>query len=200
MKFKLCFLLLTILFVGCKNQGSLNSESAINKVDSSIQQKGHLQVEPIFYADIDNEKQHNFEIINIENEQYKLEINKYCLNDSAIRQNISIDGESEGKLMPAIQVYHNYEVMLHLGKFKSDPNTIFMKKISKEIFKDSLSEEFYNQATVFYVNYHSTLSNRVYCKVVLSMPDSDWQEEFICAIFFRTDKISQMDFWKISSE
>jgi hypothetical protein len=196
MKFSPYILLLSTLLVGCENQGDINNVSAINEEGSTDQQKDQSQLVPIFYADIDTKKQHDFELINVENDQYHLAIDKYCLNDSSLRQKIYMDGELGGKLKPVIQVYHNYEVMLHLGKLKSDPYTIFKKRISKEIFKDSLSAEFYNQARVFNVSYHSARSNRIYFDVILSVPDSDWQEEFMCAIFFRTNKTSQLDYWK----
>lgn len=170
--------------------------------DSMVKVEEQLQIDPsnnsqqleTFYSDIDEEEQIIVEPLNIENEKFRLEINKYSLNDSLLKQEIFIDGETGGKLKPAYQVYHNYEIELRLLNAQND--TIIQKIVNKDLFKDSISEAFYNQATMFNVFYDGVRSNRIYCKAILSMPDSDWQEEFMIGIFFRTKKRNQLDFWK----
>lgn len=81
------------------------------------------------------------------------------MNDSLLKKEIYIDGDSAGKLKPAIQVYHNYEIELWL--LNSHNDTIIKKIINKVIFKDSISEALFKQFTMFNVFYDGVRSNRL---------------------------------------
>ena len=193
------FLLIGLALYSCNDNDPDNIEvgndSIVNVEEQhEVEVSNNSEQPETFYSDIDKEEQIIIEPLKIENEKYKLEIVKYSLNDSLLKQEIFIDGETEGKLKPAFQVYHNYEVEIRLLNAQND--TIIKKIVNKDIFKDSISEAFYNQATMFNVFYHGVRSNRIYCKAILSMPDSDWQEEFMFGIFFRTNKKNQLDYWK----
>lgn len=189
------FLVLALLS-GCKNDHSNNKTVTSEKKNIENQEDQTASDVPTFYADLDTTRQQEIQLITIENDPYRFAIEKYCLNDSLIRHDIFIDGAKEGQLKPAVQVFHNYEVRLHLEKLNSDPFTLIEKIINKDVFKDSLSIEFHQQATILNVQYKSVRSNRIYFDVVLSAPDTDWQEEFNCALFFRTKKAGQLDYWQ----
>lgn len=198
-KSNICILLIGLALYSCTDKGinniEVNNNSSVNvAVQSEVEGSNYSDQTEIFFADFDYEVQIIREPLTIENENYRLEIVKYSLNDSLLKQEIRIDGESEGKLKPAIQVYHNYEIELRLLNSQND--TIIKKIINKDIFKDSISEAFYIQATMFNVFYDKVRANRIYCKAILSMPDSDWQEEFMFGVFFRTNKKNQLDYWK----
>lgn len=190
----LYILLLTVFFIACENNANKDESKISESTEIESNNVSQKQEKPIFYADIDTKKQHSSQLLNIDNEEYRLNIDRYCLNDSSIKHEISIENNVDQKLIPAFQVYHNYEAEIGLSNGEQD--TIIKKKIKKEIFKDSLSEAFYQESTILNVKYESVRSNRIYFNVILSAPDTDWQEEFTCAIFFRTDKISQLDYWK----
>jgi len=150
---------------------------------------------PIFYSDVDREKLHEYKYLEIDHEEYTLYIDKYCLNDNLIRLEIKNEG-SDSLHKPIIQAFHNYEVEVRLFGLEKDPGTIFLRRINKEIFKEDLSKKFYEQATIYSVKYRKVQFNRIYFDVVLSVPNSDEQEEFNCSIYYTTGNKSKLDYWK----
>ncbi len=150
---------------------------------------------PIFYSEVDRKKLHEYKYLEIDHEEYKLSIDKYCLNDNLIR--LEIKNEASDSLKKTIiQAYHNYEVEVHLFRLAKDPGTIFLRRINKEIFKNDLSKKFYEQATIYSVKYRKVRLNRIYLDVVLSVPDSSDQVEFHCSIYYTTGNISKLDYWR----
>ena len=184
----------------CSDNSELkNNESSITKEVQTIKEVPNSLIEQAeeittFISEPDTTSQLITEELNIENDIFRLELKKYCLNDSALRQDIIIDGELKGTVKPAIQVYHNYQIDINL--FNDSDSLVLTKTISKEIFKDSLSDDFFKQSTMFNVYFNNVRSNRIYFDAVLSMPDSDWQKELMFAIFFGTSKKLELDYWE----
>lgn len=175
MKSSLCVLILSVLLAGCTNSDTHSKEM-------------NAEIDTIIYAPVDYKLKNDFKIINIENEEYHLYIYRYCLNDSLLKRQVNTPG--------AINLDHNYGIELILDKVDGGADPIFREKINKEIFKDSLSEEFYQKATIYKADYQFVRANRLYFYVTLSIPKTSRKEKFMCAIFFRTEKISQIEYWK----
>lgn len=161
--------------------------------NSSLQINDSL---PHFYWSLDLDTVKEEIPISMYNESYLLKTSKYSLNDSAIHRKVFIDkiGGNEGEMQEAIDVSHNYVVHLNL---EHKGKTVVEKLITKDFFKDSLDLDFYNESTIFYSEYKSVRSNRMYFNLVLIKPDSDWAVELKYALFFQTKKKGQLDFWGV---
>lgn len=124
--------------------------------------------------------------INIENETYHLNTKTYCLNDSSIvkkSDNITF-------------IYHNYisELTLKKGNF-----IVLKSQINKEIFKDSLDNDFYRHSILKNIKFNFVRSNRLYFKSKFNLPETDWIIESDFAIFFRTNKKGKINYWNVKS-
>jgi hypothetical protein len=122
--------------------------------------------------------------IQIENIFYELTIKSYCLNDSSISRKSDYD---KSKV-----VYHDYKTEIILT-IKSD--TVLISNVTKETFSDSLSGDFYKYTVLTDVEYAFVRSNRIYFKALLNVSGSDWVVESEFAIFFRTNKKGQINYW-----
>lgn len=126
--------------------------------------------------------------IRIENDFYELSIKSYCLIDNSISKTSNYDKSKT--------IYHNYETEILLT-LKND--TILISKITKETFSDSLSGDFYKYTVLKDVEYNNVRSNRLYFKAFLNVPDSNCAAEAEFAIFFKTNKKGQIDYWNFKN-
>lgn len=123
----------------------------------------------------------------IDNDSYLLKIATYSLNDSSI---IWINSLNKGKIYK--EVYHNYESLIRLIHHDE---AVLDITLDKQTFKDSLSHEFYDRSVIWNIEYNSVRSNRLYFTVDLLVPDTDWMAKGEMAVFYRTSKKGQIDFW-----
>ena len=127
--------------------------------------------------------------VRIENEFYDLTIKSYSLNDSSISR---INDYDKSKA-----IYHDYETEILLT-LESD--TVLQSTLTKETFSDSLSGDFYKYAVLHNIEYSSIRTNRLYFKAFLNVPDTDWGTRPKFAIFFRTSKKGQINYWNFNSD
>ena len=127
--------------------------------------------------------------IRIENDNYVVRTEVYCLNDSSI---VSINDINNDAIYR--DVYHDYQASIYLIR---EQDTTFSINLTKAAFKDSLSDEFFEASVLSSIEYESVRSNRLYFKVWLNVPDTDWMIESEMAVFYRTNKKGRVDYWGI---
>ena len=124
----------------------------------------------------------DYQKIMIENYEYLLEIKSYSLNDSSI---VKINENNK-------EIYHNYNFEIIL---KREKDTILKSELKRENFKDSLNNEFYKRCVLLEVEYEGIRSNRLYFNGGFFVPDTDWGFRNEFAIFYKTEKKTQLDSW-----
>jgi len=126
------------------------------------------------------------------NEPYDLRIVMYCLNDSAVVNKVIIPSDNSSH--NALDYSHNYSASITLSK---NNEIVLEKEITKELFKDSLDSRFYNECSLFAVDFDLVRTNRLYFNVKLGVPATEWMEVYNVAIFYQTEKKGQIDFLRI---
>jgi len=175
------------LFIFCScGQGNKNDKekSKNNFTEESIQ----TEYQPIDIDTIVTEK-----ALSMYNELYNLKMIQYCLNDSAIINEIQMENENAHLTKKTISVSHNYSAKIILIKNNKE---VFTKQITKDIFKDSLQTEFLKTLTLREIQYDFVRTNRLYFKANLIALNTGLVEEFRFAIYYQTEKIGQLDFWR----
>ena len=127
------------------------------------------------------------------NEKYSLRIKRYCLNDSAVINEVVMLNDSILGRKRVLNISHNYATQIILTK---DNKLVIAKEINKEIFKDSLNSQFYIAGILSNVQYDFVRTNRLYFSATISIPQTDQNEDLQFAVFYQTDKIGQLDFWR----
>ncbi|MDG5493011.1 DUF4738 domain-containing protein [Psychroserpens sp. SPM9] len=136
------------------------------------------KTESVVYWQTDYDTISNTQNIKIGNLVHQLDIKSYSLNDSSITK-------MNGTLK---EIYHNYNFNIIL---KRHNDTIFQSVFHKEMFKDSLSREFYDKCILLGLEYTGIRSNRLYFKGAFFVPDTDWGVQNEIAIFYKTNKKNQ---------
>ncbi|NVK73278.1 MAG: DUF4738 domain-containing protein [Oceanospirillaceae bacterium] len=146
----------------------------------------------VVYWQIDLDTLNSDSSIQIGNEYYELEIATYSLNDSSISW---VNDLSKDVIY--LDIYHNRETNISLIR---QGDTILESIITKSEFEHLFDEEFYSRCQIRNIEFDFVRSNRVYFNVTLSVPDTDWYEEAAMAIFYRTTKKGQVDYWGLKEE
>jgi len=120
--------------------------------------------------------------IKIGNDKHELELKTYSLNDSTI---ISVNGNYKG-------IYHDYRSEILLTK---DNDTILNRKLTKQVFKDSLNSEFYRLSVLTGIKYDGIRSNRLFFKGEFNVPDTDWVIANEFGIFYKTEHKNEINSW-----
>lgn len=187
MRLKIVFLVFGMFLLSCKqskNQTDITNETTKKpKTDK----KKEVKVE---YGRLDYDTIKQIHMLKLYMEKYKLELSKYCLNDSLIKRL----PDPKNSVMTGIT--HNYISKIKLDK---EDENVFDIEVSKETFKDSLDVGFYKISTIKDVVYKGFRSNRIFFKAILSVPDTDWVYETDFAIFYQTRKKGQLDYWNVKS-
>ena len=141
----------------------------------------------INYWEIKTDTAIQIDTVRIGNDFYQLEIKTFSLNDSSIIRWNTLNKPTTYK-----DIYHSYATDLTLKKGK----TIILKsKIDNETFKDSLDGDFLNHSILKEVSFDFVRSNRLYFKSKFNVPDTGWMFENQFAIFYKTNKKGQINFW-----
>lgn len=186
MKQLLLLILTALLLLNCKQKESEQTKTEVET--SSITVNNKIDTIVVYWeTNFDTSRQHHE--INIENDVYELELKTYSLNDSSIVK-MNIGGKSEIHK----DIYHDHLTDLIL---KKENNVILKSQINKTTFKDSLSGDFLKYSVLTNVKYESIRSNRLYFKADLDVPDTDWSTELDFAIFYRTNKKGQIEYWNV---
>jgi len=196
---QLLILTITILtFVGCgqddtKTQsGNVVIKTETDNLKTSSVKKNEIQKDKkldtvVVYWQTEFDTIIEKKMLNIENQGYELELKSFSLNDSSV-----IRWNDLNKPIIYKDIYHDYVTDLTLTKGTA---VILTARINKESFKDSLDGDFYKHSILRRIEYDFTRSNRLYLKAILNVPDTDWMLENEFAIFFRTNKKGQLDYW-----
>lgn len=115
-------------------------------------------------------------------------VSNFCLNDTGI----SIVIEDDTSITTFL--YHNYAFNLKLDLKRKNKN-VFDTTITKFIFKDSLDATFYKTAVLSELKYEFVRSNKMYFKTFFSSIDSTEFAEAEMAIYYKTDKVGEINFW-----
>jgi len=126
------------------------------------------------------------------NQNYKLTIKKYCLNDSAIIKEIIGQDDKSNGTNKILNFSHNYAVDILLTQGNKE---IISRQVSKDTFVDSLITEFYKTATLLDIQFEAVRTNRLYFNAKLKAVEPGNNKEIKFAIFYQTEKKGQLDFW-----
>jgi hypothetical protein len=165
-----------------------------HKDEDRIQNNSSKDVPEKKYSPIDMDTIETEIKLSMYNELYNLKIKKYCLNDSAIANKLSTPIDRAERTKKVLNISHNYSVQIILMK---DNKVVISKQVDKEIFKDSLNSKFYSAGVLKTVQYDFVRTNRLYFKATITIPQTDQNDELQFAIFYQTNKIGQLDFWRV---
>jgi hypothetical protein len=181
----LIYFFFSVIFFACGNEHTNNTGNTKAQA---------IETDPIKknYWPVDKDTTITDTTLSMYNETYQLKIKTYCLNDSAVVNKVGVQDENGAGMHDELDISHNYSVIITLTK---DSKEILSKQLTKEIFKDSLDAEFYKTAILNDIEYKFVRTNRLYFTATLLIPDTDIIYETDFAIFYRTDKIGQLDFW-----
>lgn len=183
MKELLIGLLITVSSIACTSTSEKNNADA--KGNAAVVTT-ELDTTVIYWeTDVDTVKADSS--IRVGNEYYDLNIATYSLNDSSISWVNDLNRDLIYK-----DVYHNRATIISLSG-KND--TIIAAVLDKSEFEDLLDSEFYNRCYLKNIEYDFIRSNRIYFKVTLIVPDTDWQMDGMMAIFYKTSKKGVVDSW-----
>lgn len=115
----------------------------------------------------------NYEIYSFDTiiNQTSFQMRTYCLNDSAIFSETSIDERSENKNHLKYSVAHNYATDISI---KTDSTDIKLHLL-KENFKDSLPNEFFKICHMWKNEFSHIDNNQLVFRATLAKPDTDYQ-------------------------
>ncbi|EDP69587.1 hypothetical protein FBALC1_05363 [Flavobacteriales bacterium ALC-1] len=183
-------ILLFLTIFNCKQDNS-------NKNDSVTSTKSELNTEKellenlnelnVFYSRIKLDTVKYNQDLKIENTTHNLELKLYSSNDSSI---VIENPDFKG-------VYHNSVAEILLTKNK---DTILQKKLTKEIFKDSIDNNDYKVITLSEIGYENIRSNRIYFNVGFEEADNFscfqglYYQQCDIGIFFRTNKKGKVSY------
>lgn len=189
---------LLILILSFSILSSCDQEKSEN-TQSEFKLKTELKVKPkpepikidttVVYWQTDFDTIRNKQEVKIGNEIHQLELKTYALNDSSI---VRINDLNKPIIYK--DIYHDYVTEIIL---KKENDIILKSKVNKSTFKDSLDGDFLKYSVLRSVEYDFIRSNRLYFKSHINVPDTDWSIKADFAIFFKTDKKGQIDFWNI---
>ena len=175
------FVVISIFYMNCNNSNTLKEEQ---EVKQDLENRDTIWE----YWDSDYDTVELKKKIQIGNDNHQLTIRKYSLNDSSI----IYTGHPKNTKTTYYDVYHDYAADIIL---KKEEELILQTKIDKHIFKDSLSNEFYDWSILWDLEYDGIRSNRLFFKSTLTVPDTDWQVKNDLGIFYKTNKKGQIDFY-----
>lgn len=181
---QLFVLIITMSLISSCNQKKTNKVQSEPKSNSELK----IESEPkkidttVVYWQTEFDTVQNVQEILIGNDIHRLEIKSYSLNDSSI---VNING-----LYKAI--YHDNVSQIVLTK---QTDTILITELNKRVFKDSLNSEFFRRCILSPIRYTGIRSNRLYFTGDFFVPDTDWAFGNEFAIFYQTEKKSQIDSW-----
>ncbi|WP_139181105.1 hypothetical protein [Winogradskyella thalassocola] len=138
----------------------------------------------VFYSQIRLDTTSYIQEIKIGNINHKLELKLYSLNDSSIV--LVNEGLKE--------VYHNSASEIVLTKYN---DTIIYKKLTKEVFKDSIDVTDYDRIVLSEIGYKNIRSNRIYFTVGFDNAAHSMNylyKSCDVGIFYRTEKKGQVSF------
>jgi len=184
---KILFLIITFsILSSCKQKNSDKKATNIESIKPETKRKSELKSlksgPKIIYWQTDFDTIKNIQDIVIENEKHELILRTYSLNDSSI---VSINGSTQG-------IYHDYASEIILLKHN---DTILNQRITKNVFKDSLIEEFYELSVLTGIKYNGTHTNKLLFKGELNVPDTGWVIENKFEILFQTEDKNQINSW-----
>ena len=164
----------------------LNEEKSLQREDSDLNNIKILDT-IVGYWKTDFDTIIETQSFNLDNTKLAVEVKTFCLNDSSIIRTNQVNDSTVYK-----DVYHDYVSDL---TFKKGEKTLIHRTINKRSFRDSLAPEFFQYSVLRSVTNISIRSNRIYLTATLNVPDTAWLIETEFALFFRTNKKGQMDFW-----
>jgi hypothetical protein len=188
---RILIVLLLLTIINCKENNSIKKSSEINST-SELNAENYLE-ENIFYSRIILDTVKLTQDLKIENTIQQLVVKLYSLNDSLI-----VIETQDLK-----EVYHNYAFEILL---RNNRDTILRKKLTKEIFKDSIDINDYKVITLSEIGYENIRSNRIYFNVGFEEADNfgcsrgfNFQQCDV-GIFFRTIKKGKISFGNFRDE
>ncbi len=135
--------------------------------------------------------------IEIESENYLLEILFYSLNDSLVPKQVVYENIQTGRLTDSVTIMtHNNQGKVNIW---NGNNLVFSKLIDKTILIDTLPNDFYEESTIFELQFVKIEKNKIHFSSMIGHPDSEW----FCYVNFSiglNDKIWSYNFPKISDE
>lgn len=180
MKQFLMILIITALLSSCNQKKSKQSKSLakpqkelkVEKLSNAEQNKSTMVY---WQTNFDTIRQ--IQNVTIDDNQHQLELKSFSLNDSSIvRTN---------------EIYHDRASEIILTQ---NVDTLLYKKLTKDVFKDSLGVEFYNRGVLSSIEFENIDSDRLYFKGKLNVPDTGWLLSNEFSIYFRTEKRGLIDF------
>jgi len=186
MKHLLILIVIAALLLNCERKESAQAKK--EEETSSVELDNKIDTIVLYWqTDFDTIRQRHE--INIENDQYELELKIYSLNDSSI-----VKMNDGGKSEIHKDIYHDMVTDIILKK----GNALILKfQVNKTTFKDSLSGDFLKYSVLRNVKYKFVRSNRLFFKADIDVPDTDWSTELDFSIFYRTNKKGQIEYWNI---
>ncbi|SDI47234.1 hypothetical protein SAMN04489796_111118 [Winogradskyella thalassocola] len=179
------FVILTL--ISCNQNNSINEylEKEYNPEFKNCQKQKLKETElKVFYSQIRLDTTSYIQEIKIGNINHKLELKLYSLNDSSIV--LVNEGLKE--------VYHNSASEIVLTKYN---DTIIYKKLTKEVFKDSIDVTDYDRIVLSEIGYKNIRSNRIYFTVGFDNAAHSMNylyKSCDVGIFYRTEKKGQVSF------
>lgn len=189
MKLSLIKILSAFLIMSCNDQSQNQSKS-----QSIAEKPAHqtaINADTTFTIwELESDTTITSQDIQIDNDFYQIRTITYSLNDSSVKWT------NNSGTSVFVDTYHNHQSDIYLI---GENDTVLSTSLTKEIFRDSLNPEFYQRAIIWNVEYESVRSNRLYFTAQLLVPDTDWGMKGMFAVFFRTDKKGQVDFWGLEN-
>jgi CRISPR/Cas system CMR subunit Cmr6 (Cas7 group RAMP superfamily) len=187
---RILIVILLMTIINCKENNSIKKSSETNS-KSELKAENYLEENRkesnVFYSRIKLDTVKHTQDLKIENTSHQLELKLYSLNDSLI----VIDTQD------LKEVYHNYAIEILL---RDNRDTILRKKLTKEIFKDSIDSDYYNIIALSGIGYENIRSNQIYFDVGyeiggnFSCIPSYYYKKCDVGIFFRTNKKGEVSF------
>src|SRR6478609_964713 len=145
------------------------------------------------YRIINNDTLVSEKNISLNNESYSLKIIKYCSNDSAVINEVFFNNKNGNGTYKELAISHNYVEQIILSKGNE---IIFDKLISKDSLKAVIDEGHYKRLSLYDIQYDFEKTNKMNFKATLVNNDTNWVEEIEFAIFYKTEKVGQLDLSK----
>jgi hypothetical protein len=144
------------------------------------------------YLPIDKDTLVSEREILLDNEVHKLKIVKYCLNDSALISPV-LDYGSRSRV---IYIGHTYsiQIALHNGK-----KTIVNERILTKDFED-YQRWIYFSESLYDIQFESAKENRLLFVTTHISPDTSSVSEGWFRVFYKTEKIGQLDFSPVQQD